>query len=201
MNLFEKLFGRTKLKRGESSEDEERGKFMPAPEMPVDDKFLINFKENGGKFLYCTDQRDVETTFEAILDENDWADEVYCMDNNLKNLFNKFDLNFTNNGDTDFGLLTCEYLIADTGAILLSSNQVGEKKPNELPKNLVVFAGTSQLIENLSDGLRLINTRRNNLPTNIRAIKNFDPYTESDGHFMNYGSTSKNLYLLLLEDL
>lgn len=202
MNFFDKLFGKKSRFGGDgSSEVEERGKYMPVPEVPTDDKFLINFQENGGKFLYCSNQDEVYDLFREILKENDWVGEVCCLDDNLGKLFEGFGLDFTKNTKAPFCLLACEYLIANTGAILLSSNQIGEKKPNELPENLVVFAGTSQLIDSLGDGLQLINARKKNLPTNIRTIKNFKPNADLDEHFMSYGSTAKNLYLLLLEDL
>lgn len=175
---------------------------MPPPETPTDDKFLKNFKENGGRFLYCADQDEVEYNFNEILNENDWNGyKVYCIDKKLKSMFNKFNLEFYSDPDANFCLLTCEYLVANTGALLLSSNQIGEKKLSELPNDFIVLAGTSQLIETLGEGLRGIKSNYKNIPSNITTIKNFSDKPEDVGHFMNYGSTSKNLYLLLLEDL
>ena len=86
------------------------------------------------------------------------------------------------------------------GSILLSSNQIKEKKLDELPTNIVIFATTSQFVENISEGLRIIKNRGGKfIPTNITAIQDFE--TEKEKDFMSYGSSTKNLYLLLLEDL
>ena len=49
---------------------------------------------------------------------------------------------------------TCEYLIADDGSILICSKQLAENKLNELPENMVIFSKTSQIVENIGDGLR-----------------------------------------------
>lgn len=203
MGLLSKLFGKKSDRKNKNTPvEEERGKFMPAPETPTDDKFIMNFKENGGKFLYCTDQEDVRRTFDDVLKENRWdGGDVYCHEKGLQDFFQHHGLQFTTNLDAPFCVLTCEYLIGNTGAILLSSNQIGEKKLENLPYNFVIYAGTSQLTETLGEGLRGIKARDQALPTNITTIKTFSEKLEKEGHFMTYGSTTKNLYLLLLEDL
>ena len=50
------------------------------------------------------------------------------------------------------------------------------------------------------DSLQVIRKKyTTNYPSNITAIKYFDKVQEED--FLTYGSSPKNLYLLLLEDL
>ena len=121
--------------------------------------------------------------------------------NKLKKKFKDFDWNTTeviNEGHFLFS--TCEYLIANDGSILISSNQIAEKKLNELPKNFSVFATTSQIVKTMGEGLHGIKAKNNkNIPTNITTIKHFK--AAEDDNFLSYGSSSKNLYLLLLEDL
>ena len=69
-----------------------------------------------------------------------------------------------------------------------------------MPTNIVVVATTSQIIESTSDGLRAIKKKYDKeYPNNITTIKYFEKAKEED--FLQYGSTAKNLYLLLLEDL
>jgi hypothetical protein len=83
---------------------------------------------------------------------------------------------------------------------LLSSNQIKEKKLNELPANFVIFATTSQIVDSISEGLRIIKNQSSGyIPSNITTIQDFE--TEKEKDFMSYGSSTKNLYLLLLEDL
>ena len=43
------------------------------------------------------------------------------------------------------------------------------------------------------------NKNKSKIPTNITTIKHFK--TNEDKDFLTYGSSAKNLYLLLLEDL
>jgi len=86
--------------------------------------------------------------------------------------------------------------------ILVCSNQLKEKKLHELPDNLIVFATTSQLIESIGEGLKNIKKKhKNGIPGNITTIKHFMPTEANKEDFLTYGSSCKNLYLLLLEDL
>ena len=77
--------------------------------------------------------------------------------------------------------------------------QIKQHKPNELPTNIIILATTSQIIGTKSDGLSVIKKKYiKDYPTNITTIKYFEKVEEED--FTQYGSTAKNLYLLLLED-
>ena len=91
-------------------------------------------------------------------------------------------------------------MIANDGSLLISSNQIAEKKLIELPENFIVFATTSQLVNTISEGLQGIKAQsRKKIPSNITTIKHFKANDTND--FLSYGSSTKNLYLLLLEDL
>jgi len=201
MSLFRKIFGQNKDSQ-EHIKNDERGKYMPEIKIPIDESFTINFKANGGKFLYCDSYNEVDQNLKHILDENDWHDKnVFLHDERLAEKFKKFNLSVTNKpGDCTYFITTCEYLIANDGSLLISSNQIAEKKLFELPSNFIIFATTSQFVETISEGLRGIkNKNKDKIPSNITTIKHFKACNDKD--FLSYGSSSKNLYLLLLEDL
>ncbi|GGG56104.1 LUD domain-containing protein [Bizionia arctica] len=202
MSLFRKIFG----SKSEKSEDElkphERGKYMPEIKLPVDERFTINFKANGGKFLYCENLDEIFNSLNSIIEENEWEEkQALIFDKNLKDRFKDFNLPTSSNSqEASYFLSTCENLIADDGSLLISSKQIAEKRLIELPENFIVFATTSQIVENIGEGLKSIKSKnKKQIPTNITTIKHFKSLEEKD--FMTYGSSSKNLYLLLLEDL
>ena len=202
MSLFRKIFGRKTDDPNQKVDDDGRSKYMPEIELPIDERFTIQFKANGGKFLYCIDQSEINENFKNILIENGWEDEkVFLIDKRLEKKFKDFNFNTTKSvTESVFFFSTCEYLIANDGSLLISSNQIKEKKLKELPANFIIFATTSQLVENISEGLRGIkDNNKSKIPTNITTIKHFKVSEEKD--FLSYGSSSKNLYLLLLEDL
>ncbi|WP_190811585.1 LUD domain-containing protein [Flagellimonas sp. S3867] len=201
MGVFDKLFGGGKKVSKETLET--RGEHMPDLKIPVDEKFTIYFKKNGGKFIYCEDDAEVSEALQNIISENDWQSHLfYVMDPRLKSRFSSEKLEFTENRkESDIFFTTCEHLIAHNGSILVCSNQIKEKKLDELPTNLIVFATTSQLVDSISEGLKVIKEKYGkNIPNNITTLKHFQPTPENKNDFLSYGSASKNVYLLLLED-
>ncbi|WP_435137536.1 LUD domain-containing protein [Formosa sp. A9] len=203
MSLFRKLFGSKSNKEAEEIQSEDRGKYMPEVKLPIDEKFTINFKANGGKFLYCENIDEVFETLDHIIEENSWEDKkILILEQELQKRFASSSLTIAKPNDTDatYFLTSCENLIADDGSLLITSKQIAEKKLIDLPDNFIVFATTSQIVENISEGLRGIKSKNTQkIPTNITTIKHFKSVDEKN--FMTYGSSSKNLYLLLLEDL
>ena len=202
MNLFKKLFNSKSDQSEQELKSTDRGKYMPEIKLPIDERFTINFKANGGKFLYCEDLNEVFRNLNHIIEENDWENKkVLLFDSNLKDKFKNSNIETTSNlSDSTFFLTTCENLIANDGSLLICSNQIVEKKLPELPLNFIVFSTTSQIVENIGEGLRGIKAKnRQKIPTNITTIKHFKSSDEKD--FLSYGSSTKNLYLLLLEDL
>ena len=202
MSLFRKIFGSKSERSGKELKSDNRGKYMPEIKLPIDERFTINFKANGGKFLYCENLNEIFQNLDHIISENTWEEKkALLLDDNLKSKFENSNLQITRKiSDSTFFLTTCENLIANDGSLLISSKQIFEKKLPELPINFVVFATTSQIVENIGEGLRGIKSKnRQRIPTNITTIKHFKSGDEKD--FLSYGSSAKNLYLLLLEDL
>lgn len=203
MGLFDKLFGGGKKKVSRETA-ETRGLHMPDLNIPVDEKFTIHFKKNGGKFLYCDSFSEIAEALDNIIVENQWQDHAFfSIDDRLEDRFSKQGLLFTNSPTkSKVFFTTCEQLIAQNGSILVCSNQLKEYKLHDLPENLIVFATTSQLVESIGEGLKNIKKKyKNSIPANITTIKHFQSNMEDKDDFLSYGSSSKNLYLLLLEDL
>ena len=204
MGLFSSLFGGGKKKKGSKATAETRGVHMPDLNLPIDEKFTIHFKKNGGKFLYCDSFSEVSDALKNIVEENHWEElSFFSMDPRLEEKFSKENVVFTSNANaSEIFFTTCEHLIAQNGSILVSSNQLKEKKLNELPENVIVFATTSQLVESIGEGLKSIKKKyKQGIPANITTLKHFQATNENADDFLTYGSSSKHLYLLLLEDL
>lgn len=200
MSLFRKIFGSSNP-TSEEDKESEFSKSHAENAISIDEQFIFNFKKNGGKFLYCENADEVKEQFENILEENDWFEsEVLCYDPTLFSMLEDNKLTYDKPANPKFLLASCENLIADEGSILFSSKQIKQHKPNELPANIIVLAKTSQILGAKSDGLSAIKKKyERDYPTNITTIKYFEKAKEED--FTQYGSSAKNLYLLLLEDL
>ena len=84
---------------------------------------------------------------------------------------------------------------------MLSSNQLKQKKTEELPEIFIVFAKTSQMVRDITEGMRGINLKYpKRKPTGLVTLRSFQE-NRSQNDIMNYGGTYKKTYLILLEDL
>ncbi|MBU3012923.1 LUD domain-containing protein [Polaribacter vadi] len=194
MNFFKKIFSIPDKEEEEVQKQEVN--------LALDDLFAHNFVEKGGKFLYCINNQEVIANFKKVIAENNWKN-IFLLDDRLSSLLKTNDLNIVDSFNDDPTIFTsCEHLIADKGEILFSSNQLKSTRLKDFPDNFIVFATTSQLVKDTNQGLTGIKTKfKKDLPTNISSIKNYNS-NNSDDNFLNYGNNnSKNLYLLLLEDL
>ena len=196
MNFFSKFFNKSSSK--EESKNPE-SKFLPKKKAVIEERFILKFIENGGKFLYCENLSEVQENFDLILAENEWIDQdILMIKSELKKEFNLAN-NFSSSLDETKCFVTdCENLIASDGSILISSNQINEKKLKEFPDNLIILSDTMKLKNTISEGLSEIKSKSKNIPTNITTIKNFN-VIKGDKDFLRYGTSSKNLYLILLE--
>jgi L-lactate utilization protein LutC len=198
MSLFKKFFGNAT----DPSEEGEVGQYAATTgnTVSLDERFIVHFRKNGGKFIYCESTNELREQFLNILEENDWFEcETLCFDPSLFYLLNENKLQFKEVSNPVFFLSPCENLLADDGSVLFSSNQIKNINPKDLPANMIVVATTQQILESKSDGLREIKKKYNkDYPSNITTIKYFEKAKEED--FLQYGSCAKNLYLLLLEE-
>ncbi|EAR12407.1 hypothetical protein PI23P_07275 [Polaribacter irgensii 23-P] len=194
MNFFKKVFNKTFKENLEIKAQEVN--------LSLDDLFVHNFIKKGGKFLYCLEKEESILHLKSILSENNWKNILVTNPDLLSFLDQKeIAVDFDFKKSTPF-FTTCEHLIADKGDVLFSSNQLRSKKLSEFSENFIVFATTSQLVKNTGQGLTGIKTNaKHAIPTNISAVKNYT-LNKTEENLLNHGiSNSKNLYLLLLEDL
>ena len=196
MNFFSKFFKKSSSEKEPKSPE---SKFLPKKKAVIEERFILKFIENGGKFLYCENLNEVQENFDLILAENEWIDQDLLMiKSELKKEFN-LNNNFSSSlEETKCFVTDCENLIASDGSILISSNQINEKKLKEFPDNLIILSDTMKLKNTISEGLSEIKSKSKNIPTNITTIKNFN-VIKGDKDFLRYGTSSKNLYLILLE--
>lgn len=198
MSFFNKFFN--KLIKPSEKEEEKEG--FDGEDLSVDEQFVKKFIHKGGKFLYCSDQEELERSLTQILQENQW-NNVIAYDDALHELLTKVNSARTKKFISNLPFLTyCECLLANDGSIMFSSRQLKDKKLKDLPNNFIVCAKTSQIVKDSRDGISGIRNRsEKNAPTIISSIKDYI-INKSETDFMSYGHTnSKSLYLLLLEDL
>ena len=203
-NFLKSLLGNKKNKNEDKNANDDY-KYLPKKDELVEERFTKNFSDNGGKFLYASSKEECNDFYKKILEENYWNEKsILCFDEKIINDFlNDVDIEINKtNLNSNLFITRCEFLVAKDGSILVSAHQIKSYKVKDIPRNIIVLAKTSQLSETVSKGLEGIRIKySNNLPSNITSIKNFNCEENEKLNFLTYGTSSKNLYLILLEDL
>jgi len=191
MGIWNKFFGAKKP---------EKSPYFPDSEGPLDLGFVKKFTSFGGFFLYNDSSELVLKNFKEICTENNWNQSEIISFN--QNLAKRFQVSFVEQASGKLDnfkaiLIHCEFLISNTGKILLSNNQINHFKIKALPKTIIVSAKISQIARDVSQGMaQLKNKYINTIPTNITTL-NIKRKSSNDKQNQEEQTDSKNIYLLL----
>jgi L-lactate dehydrogenase complex protein LldG len=124
--------------------------------LPADDDlevvFAREFTKLLGKFAYCANEEDMKKQVEQLIAEKQW-DKVYCVEDKLKNLLNHTSNNSTLS-DCDASITSCEYLIARTGTIAITSASQSGRTVSVYAPIHICIAYTNQLVYDVKDALQ-----------------------------------------------
>ncbi len=163
--------------------------------------FAKNFTEAGGKFIYIDKDDSVIDTFTKIKEENQWdKNNVKCLSPALsKNLGIKKTNDIAENDDLKALVIECEYLLSNTGRILISSNQIKNNKIDSLPEVLIIIATSNQFVGDVSEGMTKLKSKYSKkFPMNITTINVKNKFIEDD--FLSYGKNAKDIYLIISDE-
>ena len=162
--------------------------------------FAKNFTESGGRFIFLDEQNSTKDVFEKIIEENVWEiDNVCSLDSDIsKNLDLKLIRNLEN--EKVKALVTeCEFLLSNSGRILICNKQIKNNKIENLPPVVIILARMNQFVSDLSEGMtRLKHKYKTKFPSNITTIVVKNKLNEES--FLTYGNSAKDIYLILSDD-
>lgn len=193
MSFLKKIFNKLTNNTDEDNEQDLVKLGDQLKNADLDYKFAQLFTHSGGFFNYCSDEAEALQTLNQILKiEN--IDSVFCWDEDLINFLNVINVPYTKDLRTTntAAFITCEYLIAYDGKIVLSYNNIQHYDATRLPEKIILMANVSQIVNNLTDAMTKI--KRTGSPKNLTSIS---------GKQSQLGmSTPDNtkLFLLLIED-
>ncbi|MBT3560701.1 MAG: lactate utilization protein B/C [Flavobacteriaceae bacterium] len=199
MKFFNNLFkGNPRTNKSKEGQEREQSKFMPKVKVAIEERFIVNFIDNGGKFLYSENYNELNENLSLILKENNWIKEdLLIINNKIKSNYKLPNSIKVNQENPKCFVTDCENLIANDGSVLISSNQIEEKNLSGFPNNLIILSDTKKFKNNIGEGLAEIKSKSKKIPSNITTIKNF--HSSQEKGFLSYGTNAKNLYLILLE--
>ena len=166
----------------------------------IDLIFAENFTKSGGRFIFIDEINSTKEVFEKIFEENQWHSENVCSlnPNVAKNLEIK-SIRKIDNENVRALVTECEFLISNTGRILICNKQIKSNKIEDLPSVLIVLAKSNQFVSDVSEGMTMLkNKYKGNFPTNITTLNVKNKLNEDN--FLTYGNSAKDIYLILSDD-
>ena len=168
----------------------------------LDITFAAQFAENEGKFIYCETTTDFVNSFQSIAQENNWKN-VHVLEPAVQALMKEVGMPFTSEESElekmDAGITYCEYLIARSGSIMLSSRQVSGRRLTAYPPAHIVIAYSDQLVMHVKDALIGITKRYSKLPSLITTITGPSRTADIEKTLILGAHGPKELYVFLLD--
>jgi len=139
---------------------------LPFPEAEVDAEifayshndlavlFAEEFAKLQGKFLYCAEKDELKQQLQALILQMGWT-KIFCSDPQFQDLLQSISISTTPNLKTAEAAITgCEFLVARTGSLMLSSAQTDGRTASVYAPVHICIAHSRQLVLNIEDALK-----------------------------------------------
>ncbi len=162
--------------------------------------FAKNFTSFGGRFIFIDEKNSTNEIFQKIIEENQWSDENVCsLDSNISKNLNVRLIRKIDNDNVKALVTECEFLLSNTGRILICNKQIKSNRIEDLPPVVIILAKSNQFVSDVSEGMTgLKNKYKTNFPSNITTINVKNKLNEDN--FLTYGNSAKDIYLILSDD-
>ena len=162
--------------------------------------FAKNFTSFGGRFIFIDEKNSTNEIFQKIIDENQWTDENVCsLDSNISKNLNIRLIRKIDNDNVKALVTECEFLLSNTGRILICNKQIKSNRIEDLPSVVIVLAKSNQFVSDVSEGMTKLKKKyKTNFPSNITTINVKNKLNEDN--FLTYGNSAKDIYLILSDD-
>lgn len=192
LSLFKKLVNKI-MNQPEEEEPDVTKLADQLRDADLDYKFAQLFTHSGGFFNYCADESEALQTLNQII-KIEQISNVFCWDQDLKNFLDVTKTPYSPEltEDNDAAFITCEYLIAFDGRIMLSHNNILHYHSSRLPSKIIIMANVSQITHNLNEAMMKVKRAGN--------LKNLTSISGSQSKLDTPNKDNTKLFLLLLED-
>lgn len=137
--------------------------------------FVQHFKDMGGLFIYLENENELGDCLKQLAPQNGW-NTLWCTSPEMQNLLEKYGVSYvTESPDRKdnpkiVSIVPCEYLVAQTGSIIITDGQAGSRNSYTEADILLVMARTDQIIGGMKEAMRLLNERMGDMGTSQAII-------------------------------
>ena len=174
-------------------------------ELPDQNSPIYNYLDGPIELAFKKNLEAINGNVSLFKKESELYAHIYCFEEKLQDQLKKFYISFSKNemftDSIEVGITGCEFLIAQTGSIMVSSAQKGGRRIFVYPPIHVVIAGNDQLVENLKDAyLKILDKYKNNIPSQITLITGPSRTADIEKTLVLGAHGPKELHVLLYEN-
>jgi L-lactate dehydrogenase complex protein LldG len=118
-------------------------------------EFAERFTNLQGRFSYCSSEEELVAQLSSLAETRKWK-KIFCRETALQEMLHASGFPFNYHptlADCDAAITACEYLVARTGSILLSSAGESGRTVSVYAPIHICIAYTHQVVEDIADGL------------------------------------------------
>lgn len=136
--------------------------------------FKTELEAISGRCIVCENKSDLFDKLKIFMGEKQLS-ALYCRDNAIREMLTGNDIAITNL-ESDFedmqaGITSCEFLVARTGSVLVTSAGASGRQMNVFPPIHIILANANQLVDYPEDALKaMVQKYGNQLPSAITTI-------------------------------
>jgi len=165
--------------------------------------FARNLIQVKGKFVYCPNQKELILALRILFHEEHW-EKVFCAEPAMLDILKRAGLpsfsDFTLINETESAVTGCEFLIARTGSVMVSSAQgSGRRIFGHTPVHIVI-GRSSQLVGELRDALAAIKGKYQEIPSQVSLITGPSRTADIEKTLVLGAHGPQELYIFLLND-
>ena len=165
-------------------------------------EFAEQFTKLQGKFIYCINRQELAFQLGSLVKKQDWQ-KVYCVEEKLiEPLASQLSDRLIKTGlaNCDVSITGCEYLVARTGSIVMSTAQSSGRSTSVYAPIHICIAFTNQLVYDLKDALQAAKDKYgNNLPSLITFATGPSRTADIEKTLVVGVHGPKEVYLFLVE--
>lgn len=124
--------------------------------------FVNRFKDMGGIFIYLEDEAELGNCLKQLAPQNGW-EKLWCTSHETQALLDKYGVSYVgekpdrNSNPKIVSIIPCDYLVAQTGSIIVTDRHAGARQAYTEADILLVVAHTSQVVGSLKEAFQNLN--------------------------------------------
>lgn len=125
--------------------------------------FVQKFKDMGGIFIYLENEAELGECLHQLTPQNDW-EPIWCTHPEMQALLDQHGITYCSEPEMEnrkkvVSLLPCDYLVAQTGSIVVTDSNDTPRRLYTHCDVLLVVAHTRQIVEGLKEAMQQLRER------------------------------------------